>query len=170
MRKGLAVLLVLVVMLPCIISSANAWGFTLISTDINGDTSDTFHGGDTVYAHAKTVKNSEVCLYVVADKNEWAGGETLTDVSGGYETVTSDATTGYIPITAIWATTSGDAGNYDIVLDQNHNGILDDVDLVDCDIAVGFSVTVPEFATIAIPVAAILGLVLFFNHRKHKKE
>jgi hypothetical protein len=31
-------------------------------------------------------------------------------------------------------------------------------------------VNVPEFATIAIPVAAILGLVLFFNHRKHKKE
>jgi hypothetical protein len=30
--------------------------------------------------------------------------------------------------------------------------------------------TIPEFATIAIPVAAILGLVLFFNHRKHKKE
>jgi hypothetical protein len=30
--------------------------------------------------------------------------------------------------------------------------------------------SIPEFATIAIPVAAILGLVLFFNHRKHKKE
>jgi len=29
---------------------------------------------------------------------------------------------------------------------------------------------IPEFATIAIPVAAILGLVLFFNHRKRKKE
>ena len=29
---------------------------------------------------------------------------------------------------------------------------------------------VPEFATIAIPVAAILGLVLFFNHRKRKRE
>ena len=32
------------------------------------------------------------------------------------------------------------------------------------------SIEVPEFATIAIPVGAILGLVLFFNHRKHKKE
>ena len=29
--------------------------------------------------------------------------------------------------------------------------------------------TVPEFATIAIPVAAILGLLFFFNHRKHRK-
>ena len=29
---------------------------------------------------------------------------------------------------------------------------------------------IPEFATIAIPVASILGLLFFFNHRKHKKE
>lgn len=29
---------------------------------------------------------------------------------------------------------------------------------------------IPEFATIAIPAVAILGLFLFFNHRKHKKE
>ena len=32
------------------------------------------------------------------------------------------------------------------------------------------SVEVPEFATIALPAAAILGLVLFFNRRKHRKE
>jgi len=29
---------------------------------------------------------------------------------------------------------------------------------------------IPEFTTIAIPVAAILGLFFFFNHRKHRKE
>ena len=29
---------------------------------------------------------------------------------------------------------------------------------------------VPEFATIAIPVAAILGLLFFYNHRKRKEE
>ena len=29
---------------------------------------------------------------------------------------------------------------------------------------------VPEFATIALPVASILGLLFFFNHRKRKKE
>jgi len=31
-------------------------------------------------------------------------------------------------------------------------------------------VTIPEFATIAIPVIGILGLFLFFNHRKHKEK
>ena len=29
---------------------------------------------------------------------------------------------------------------------------------------------IPEFATIAIPAIAVLGLFLFFNKRKHKKE
>ena len=31
-------------------------------------------------------------------------------------------------------------------------------------------IPIPEFATIAIPVASILGLVLFFNHRKRRKD
>jgi hypothetical protein len=29
---------------------------------------------------------------------------------------------------------------------------------------------VPEFTTIAIPVASILGLLFFFNHRKRRKK
>jgi len=29
---------------------------------------------------------------------------------------------------------------------------------------------IPEFATIAIPAVAILGLFLFFNHRKRKED
>ena len=29
---------------------------------------------------------------------------------------------------------------------------------------------IPEFSTIAIPIASILGLLFFFNHRKHRKE
>ena len=29
---------------------------------------------------------------------------------------------------------------------------------------------IPEFATIALPVASILGLLFFFNHRKRRKE
>ena len=32
------------------------------------------------------------------------------------------------------------------------------------------SYNVPEFATIAIPVAAVLGLLFFFNHRKKRGE
>ncbi len=56
---------------------------------------------------------------------------------------------------------------------QGHTGsssgdIIDHhvVEIADVDV----TIAVPEFATIAVPVGAILGLVLFFNHRKHKKE
>ena len=34
---------------------------------------------------------------------------------------------------------------------------------------VNCNVPIPEFTTIAIPVAAILGLMFFFNHRKRRK-
>ncbi len=29
---------------------------------------------------------------------------------------------------------------------------------------------IPEFSTVALPIAAVLGLVFFFQHRKNKKE
>jgi len=29
---------------------------------------------------------------------------------------------------------------------------------------------IPEFSTIAIPVAAVLGLLFFFSYRRHRKE
>ena len=29
---------------------------------------------------------------------------------------------------------------------------------------------IPEFSTIALPVASILGLLFFFNHRKRRRE
>ena len=42
-----------------------------------------------------------------------------------------------------------------------------------CDVVTGpvnCNVPIPEFTTIAIPVAAILGLMFFFNYRKRKKS
>ncbi len=41
---------------------------------------------------------------------------------------------------------------------------------IDVSAATVTATNIPEFATIALPVAAILGLLFFFNRRKHKKE
>ena len=169
MGKPLVVLLVLAVSLSCIIGTASAWGWELISADASGGSKNTFEVDETVYANAKTVKGSLVHLYVVNNNDGWSGGESLVDVSGNIEAVRADAA-GYIPITPIWTPGSGDVGDYDIVLDENQNGVLDGDDLVDSIFDVGFSVNVPEFTTIAMPVGAILGLLFFFNHRKRKKE
>lgn len=55
---------------------------------------------------------------------------------------------------------------YDIIIDVNKNGKYDvGTDALDANITVGFE-AIPEFSSIAIPVAAILGLLFFFNHRK----
>lgn len=60
-------------------------------------------------------------------------------------------------------------GKYDIVYDVNQNKKYDsNVDLVDKVTCTGFE-TIPEFATIAIPVAAIFGLVFLFSRRKRKE-
>jgi hypothetical protein len=115
-----------------------------------------------------------VDLYVVEDRDlaGWLdfadAGTVLTDLSDGVESVVSGS--GGKIFTAIWTPGSGNVGDYDVVLDENHNGILDGNDVVDNEFEVGFSVNVPEFTTIAMPVGAILGLLFFFNHRKRKKE
>lgn len=57
--------------------------------------------------------------------------------------------------------------HYDIVYDVNGNGIYEAGDLVDEEICTGFT-TIPEFTTIVIPVAAILGLLFLFSRRKRK--
>jgi len=60
---------------------------------------------------------------------------------------------------------------YDVIFDADGDGIYDGpsedpVDKIGC---YGFE-KIPEFATIAIPVAAILGLLFFYSHRKRKEE
>jgi hypothetical protein len=75
---------------------------------------------------------------------------------------------GTTTVVKIWGAplTSGD---YDIYLDENQDGKINPIDAVYAHLWIGFTV-VPEFATIAIPAIAVLGLFLFFNKRKHKKE
>lgn len=58
---------------------------------------------------------------------------------------------------------------YDIVYDRNQNNTYDvDVDLIDKVSCTGFE-TIPEFTTIAIPVAAILGLLFLFSRRREEE-
>ncbi|NQE45950.1 hypothetical protein C5S31_08010 [ANME-1 cluster archaeon GoMg2] len=52
-----------------------------------------------------------------------------------------------------------------LTTDPNYDGDFNDVVLELKNVN-----PIPEFATIAIPAVAVLGLFLFFNKRKHKKE
>ena len=121
-------------------------------------------------------------LYVVVHKEAWDNGDTLTDVSGGYETVAWD--NNFYRMT--WPTPLT-PGTYDLILDLNVSGTENYYVWTDIDnpgygsenitdpiwtiyVTGDDPEPIPEFSTIAIPVAAILGLLFLYNYRKRRRE
>ena len=104
----------------------------------------------------------------MANKDVWNDGDGLIDVSGGYETETTESD-GSIANTEIWSGTLTE-GEYDIVVDTNRNGEWNTGEPIDSEVDVGFT-AVPEFTTIAIPVATVLGLVFLMSRRsRHSRR
>jgi hypothetical protein len=98
-----------------------------------------------------------------ADVSATCGGVTLTDSTdsdGNYGVDFTTICSAGDTVTVI-ATYQGHTGSSSGDIIDHHV-----VEIADIDV----TISVPEFATIAMPVAAILGLVLFFNYRKRKKE
>lgn len=94
------------------------------------------------------------------------GSEATTDSTGFYETG--------------WADFSPD-GHFGMFVNQGGSfELLDEKDLTEDMFTerperenywvYRWDYMIPEFATMAIPVVSILGLLFLFNHRKHKKE
>ena len=136
--------------------------------DHSGSVKDMFDTSEDVYSKGYTgVANDWVNIYVV-ENDAWDWGSAIPpDVSDGVETVQTDGS-GNIPLSKIWVAPTS-VGEYDVIVDVNQDGTLDSSDLIDDELKVGFE-TIPEFTTIAIPVATVLGLLFFFNYRKRRKE
>jgi len=140
----------------------------VVSSDDAGTERNTFELTEDVYCYAGNIPAGAVRIYVVADKDVWTDGDELTDVSGGYDTETTGSD-GSIANTKIWGATLTQ-GDYDIVVDTNQNGEWNTGEPIDSELDVGLS-AVQEFTTIAIPVAAVLGLVFLMSRRsKHSKR
>jgi len=116
-------------------SAADIW-----AANATGVAKDSFYNNETVYAAAAaniTNESRSVRLYVTADINSWANGTALADVSGGYETATTNAS-GHLPTTAVWA--KPHVGSYDLVADVDADGLYNTaVDLIDGLAAAGFA-------------------------------
>ena len=71
---------------------------------------------------------------------------------------------------ASWSWTAPASGTYTLELGIANYGdnAVDSYALF--DYVVLTDTAIPEFSTIALPVASILGLLFFFNHRKRRKE
>lgn len=172
-------------------------GEEIWSCDENGNPTDTFYSGGKVYVtdnssntlteHAATGK-----IWIVDNAN-WGPGFDGTDLSTWSHRVGSytDVYVGGIGVNASGKFNGTSVTNgvveicdvnvldvpygYDILYDADGDGYYNCTatscpDKVDKRICTGFDTEVPEFATIAIPAIAVLGLFLFFNKRKHKKE
>jgi hypothetical protein len=140
----------------------------VVSSDDTGKERNTFELSEDVYCYAGNLPAGDVDIYVVANQGVWNDNDTLTDVSGVYETRTTESSDGNIANTKIWSATLTQ-GDYDIVVDTNQNGEWNTGEPIDSEVDVGFT-AVPEFTTIAIPVAAVLGLVFLMSRRSRQSK
>lgn len=141
---------------------ADAFGIEWVkssnSASWDGSEDDSFSTTDNVYAYIKTsggTGTATVRIYVTAN-TQWDSGDngaSLTDISGGYETVTltADTSTDYFGPYLIWSANTS-AGSYDIVVDVDHDGVYDHpsnaLDKVDnSGTPAGFTVTVQYSVT-----------------------
>jgi len=167
------------------------------SCDSAGNQKDTFGTADRIYVTKGIPANGGVALgdhaqtgkIWIVDNAEWGSGFDQVSLSGwsyqfgSFADVKVDnigASSGdftpnaIVDICAVADLSGTYPDYYDIIYDKNGDGLFDynadgSEDLVDKIGCQGIT-TVPEFATIAIPAVAILGLFLFFNHRKQKEE
>lgn len=135
------------------------------SSDSDGNVLNIFQPGDRVYVIGSNYSSNKVYNLYVVDDTTWSDGMNIPQrVPGTVTTVTTDGS-GNIPKgTEIWS--SAAIGKYDIVVDVNEDGKYNsDTDALDANMDVGFE-TIPEFTTIAIPTAMILGIVFLMQKRK----
>jgi hypothetical protein len=135
------------------------------STDA-GTEKNVFTMGENVYCYAGNLPADDLAvdIYVVQGR-EWSVNDPIGyDVGDGVETVSTDGF-GIIDVTQIWIPPLA-AGNYDIIVDVDQDGVFDAGDPVDSiTIEMGFQ-EIPEFPTLVIPIISMLVLVFFFQRRK----
>jgi hypothetical protein len=136
----------------------------VISSDSTGAEKNVFVLNEDIYCHAGNLPPDQVMdIYIVPNK-AWSVGDSIgTDISDGLNTVSTDSF-GSIPTTKIWPAPLT-AGEYDIVVDVDRDGILDVNEPVD-DFTLNDGVEIiPEFPLIAIPVISLLAILAILNRR-----
>ncbi|MEA3281475.1 MAG: hypothetical protein U9Q68_02785 [Euryarchaeota archaeon] len=140
----------------------------------NGDLKQEFLDAEDVYVTGSGTGDDVVDVYVMKNKDTWTKSDTvLLNSYSEYvfkitATIQSDGTgfTGTdAPAQKLWGGDSTVPGTYDIIMDVGQDGYFNGNDDCQNGLDIGFHV-VPEFATIAIPMIALLGLVLYMRRKK----
>ena len=110
---------------------------------------------------ATTGNSSDITFYIQDEFGNWSGPST-SSLTHSY---TPGAGNKDVNLTVYVKAAAGTEGNvYEIKFIDVQSNNSDEAR------ATVYGNAIPEFTTIAIPVAAILGLVLFYNHRKRREE
>ncbi|HNY01773.1 MAG TPA: T9SS type A sorting domain-containing protein [Bacteroidales bacterium] len=98
----------------------------IASVDNSANPKTTFSSNENVYVHvSRCPTNENVRIYIVEHKDTWTNGETLNDVSGGYETL-AVGNSGENAKFLVWnGTNRSNAGDFDIIVDVNCDGKYD---------------------------------------------
>jgi len=178
---ALALTVVMLVAMPGLAAAQS-----IQSCDASGNPKDIFGINDRIYVTGINLSNaSNVGKIWIVENCDWGDGYNQSNLSeysyhkGSYPDVfvTGIGASGGkftpndpVDICAVTNLSGVYPDYYDIIYDVDGDGLYDyGTDLVDKFGCQGFE-TIPEFATIAIPVAAILGLLFFYSHRKRKEE
>ena len=129
----------------------------VVSSNALGAEKKVFNRTENVYCYAGNLPSNavvELCVVDYKDEGEWEVGDTLTDVSGGVEVVTTNSSgcLGLPTPVLIWTSPLVE-GRYNIVVDINKNGVLDLGEPID-----SFNVNYyePAIPAVVMPFAAVL--------------
>ncbi|MFN3527645.1 MAG: NosD domain-containing protein, partial [Candidatus Altarchaeaceae archaeon] len=130
----------------------------VMSTDENGNEQNVFPTGSNVYCKGWNLPaNTQVCIYVVNNSDNWKEGDQLIDESpDGYNTAQTN-NDGTLNVTLIWANINvgPDIRYFDIVIDVNCNGIWETNEPIDSVTTYGFVSPIPELPPIVLMIIGI---------------
>ena len=132
----------------------------VVSSNALGAEKNRFNRTENVYCYAGNLPSNavvELCVVDYKDEGEWEVGDTLTDVSGGVEVVTTNSSgcLGLPTPVLIW-TSPLVVGQYNIVVDINKNGVLDKGEPIDNFTVERGTEKSPAIPAVVMPFAAVL--------------
>ena len=136
-------------------------------SDASGVTKIQFEDNEDVYAVGQGPASTTCYVYVMDNRIVWNDNDSLAGYRERVTVVIDNTGMNFNPSpTMIWPAEETVVGPYDLVIDTGMDGFFNSsVDDVENCRVTGFTV-VPEFTTIAIPMIALLGLVLYMRRKK----
>ncbi len=145
----------------------------ILSSNSTGGEKNIFYTNETVYITTTaniTAVSQQVRIYIVANNDTWVNNTALTDVSGGYKTLTTNSSGHLQSPNSIWSSNLV-VGKYDIVADTNQNGIYESsTDFIDSTSATGFEIFLADIPILTVSKGSNSPADHEWNSEKDKPE